>query len=80
MCARRVGTAIVRCHMSDNPERRPSGDPWVPFGYLVGGAAFYGGVGWLLDRWLDTSFLLPMGLLFGIGLALYLVFKLYLNA
>ncbi len=52
----------------------------MPFGYLVGGAVVYGGLGWLLDRWLGTSFLLPAGLFFGIGLALYLIFKLYLNA
>jgi len=52
----------------------------VAFGYLVGGAAFYGGLGWLLDRWLGTSFLLPLGALFGIALAMYLVFKLYLHA
>ena len=63
--------------MSESPERKPSGDPWVAFGYLVGGAAFYGGVGWLLDRWLGTSFLFPVGLLFGIALAMYLVFKQY---
>lgn len=66
--------------MSEPPQPRPSGDPWVAFGYLVGGAAFYGGLGWLLDRWLGTSFLLPIGLLFGIALAMWLVFKLYLNA
>ncbi|MBA2573417.1 MAG: hypothetical protein H0V02_01320 [Nocardioidaceae bacterium] len=66
--------------MSEPPQPRPSGDPWVAFGYPIGGAAFYGGVGWLLDRWLETSFLFPVGLLFGIGLAIYLLFKLYLNA
>jgi ATP synthase protein I len=66
--------------MSAPRQPQPSGDPWVAFGYLVGGAAFYGGLGWLLDRWLDTSFLLPVGLLVGIGLAMWLVFKLYLNA
>jgi len=66
--------------MTQAPKPTPSGDPWVSFGYLVGGALFYGGLGWLLDRWLGTEFLLPVGLLFGIGLALYLVFKLYLNA
>ena len=66
--------------MSEPPTRKPSGDPWVAFGYLVGGAGFYGGLGWLLDRWLETSFLLPVGLLFGIALAMYLVFTLYLNA
>ena len=37
-------------------------------------------VGWLLDRWLDTSFLFPVGLLFGIALAMCLVFKIYANA
>jgi hypothetical protein len=63
--------------MSEPSAKKPSGDPWVAFGYLVGGAAFYGGVGWLLDRWLDTSFLFPVGLLFGIALAMWLVFKLY---
>jgi F0F1-type ATP synthase assembly protein I len=61
------------------PPKQPSGDPWVAFGYLVSGAVIYGGIGWLLDRWLETSFLLPVGMLFGIGLALYLVFRLYLN-
>ncbi len=66
--------------MSEPPVTGPPADPWVAFGYLVGGAAFYGGLGWVLDRWLDTAFLLPVGLLFGVGLALYLVLKLYLNA
>ncbi|MEJ7707380.1 MAG: AtpZ/AtpI family protein [Nocardioidaceae bacterium] len=66
--------------MSESPPPPPSGDPFVAFGYLVGGAAFYGGLGWLLDQWLETAILFPVGLLFGIALAMYLVFKLYLNA
>lgn len=66
--------------MSEPRQPQPSGDPWVAFGYLVGGPLFYGGVGWLLDRWLDTSFLFPVGLLFGIALATWLLFKLYANA
>nr|WP_202897380.1 hypothetical protein [Actinopolymorpha pittospori] len=37
----------------------------------------YGGIGWLLDRHLGTSFLLPVGILVGLTLALYLVFKRY---
>ncbi len=73
-------TATVRCQMSEPPPQDPPGDPWAAFGYLVGGPVFYGGLGWLLDRWLETSYWFPIGLLFGIGLALYLVFKLYLNA
>ena len=65
--------------MSDSPKPAPPGDPWVAFGYLVSGLFFYGGVGWLLDRWLDTSFLFPVGMMFGIGLAMYLILKLYLH-
>lgn len=48
---------------------------WGAFGYLISGPALYGGLGWLLDRYLDTSFLFPIGLLLGIALALYLMFK-----
>lgn len=80
MCQSSGQTATLACQMSEPPQQDPPGDPWVVFGYLVGGAAFYGGLGWLFDRWLETSFLLPVGALFGIGLALYLVFKLYLHA
>jgi ATP synthase protein I len=65
--------------MSEPPKPAPSGDPWAAFGYLVSGVAIYGGLGYLLDRWLGTSFLVAFGILLGIGLALYVVFKQYLN-
>lgn len=45
--------------------------------YLISGVGFYGLVGWLLDRWLGTGFLLPVGLVLGAGLALYLVIRRY---
>lgn len=71
---------MVRGDMDRPPSSKPPTDPLAAFGYLVGGGVFYGGLGWLLDRWLDTSFLFPVGALFGIALAMYLVFKLYLHA
>jgi ATP synthase protein I len=43
----------------------PRGDPWLAFGYLVSGVLLYGLVGWLLDRWLGTSFLVAIGILLG---------------
>lgn len=46
---------------------------WTIFGYLLSGLLFWGGVGWALDKWLATSFLLLIGLLVGMGGALYLV-------
>lgn len=43
--------------------------------YLVAGLLCYGGLGWLLDRWLGTSFLLPIGLVLGAGLGIYIVIR-----
>jgi ATP synthase protein I len=51
---------------------RPRGDAWQAFGYLVAGVLLYGGIGWLLDRWLGTSFLVVVGILFGAALGIYL--------
>ena len=48
-------------------EDRPQGDPWHAFGYIVSGVALYGFLGWLLDRWLGTSFLVAIGVLIGAG-------------
>jgi ATP synthase protein I len=52
-------------------------DGWRVFSYLVGGTAVYAGAGWLLDRWLGTSFFLPVGLVLGAGLAVLLVYFRY---
>jgi F0F1-type ATP synthase assembly protein I len=35
---------------------------------------FYGGLGWALDRWLGTSFLVVVGILSGAGLGIYMTF------
>jgi ATP synthase protein I len=60
-------------HPPQTPEpQRKSGDPWHAVGYLVTGVAMYGLVGWLLDQWLDTSFLLPVGIVLGAALGVYL--------
>ena len=40
---------------------------------MSAGLLAYGGLGWLLDRWLGTAWLLPTGLIVGIGLSIYLV-------
>jgi F0F1-type ATP synthase assembly protein I len=52
------------------PDEFPSGDPWLAFGYLVSGVLLYGLIGWLLDRWLGTSFLVVVGILLGITLGM----------
>lgn len=55
-------------------EDRPKGDPWQAFGYLVSGVLFYGFVGWGLDRWLGTGFLVIVGIFLGAGLGIYMTF------
>lgn len=50
---------------------------WGAVGYLVSGPALYGGLGWLLDRWLDVSFLLPVGVVLGSVLGMYLLIARY---
>jgi ATP synthase protein I len=54
---------------------RPKGDPWHAFGYIVSGVAVYGFLGWLLDRWFGTSFLVAVGIIVGAGLGIYLTFN-----
>lgn len=57
-----------------NPPAAPHGDPWHAFGYLVSGVLVYGFVGWLLDRWWGTSFMVALGILVGAGLGIYMTF------
>jgi F0F1-type ATP synthase assembly protein I len=64
----RAGTPPLR--------QSPAGstDPWSIVAYLLSGMLIWGGAGWLLDRWLGTSFLVLIGLLIGTGLSLYLIY------
>lgn len=47
--------------------------------YLLGGLIFYGGLGWLGAHFLHLDFLLPIGIVVGIGLSLYLIIVRYGN-
>jgi ATP synthase protein I len=50
---------------------------WSILGTLVAGVLAWGGIGWLLDRWLGTSFLVAVGILVGAAGAFYLIIKRY---
>jgi ATP synthase protein I len=54
--------------------RQAAGDPWQAFAYVVSGVSLYGLGGWLLDRWLGTTFLVVIGILAGAGLGIYMTF------
>lgn len=40
----------------------------------MSGVAVYGFFGWLADRWLDTTFLVAVGILIGAGLGIFMTF------
>ncbi len=56
---------------------READKAWRAFAYLLSGPLLYGGGGWLLDRWLGTSFLLPVGIVGGMALSVYLIWFRY---
>jgi len=61
--------------MSD-PESK-DGEGFAVLSYMVTGLLLYGGLGWLGDWFFGTGFLLPVGLILGFGLGLYLIIKRY---
>lgn len=49
--------------------------------YLISGMLVYGGLGWLLDRWLGfTSLFLPIGLVLGVAAGGYLGYMRFLRS
>lgn len=51
---------------------------WTVLAYLISGPLLYGGLGWLVDRWLDTfPVFVAIGIIGGMALALYLVWVRY---
>jgi F0F1-type ATP synthase assembly protein I len=66
--------------MTDDDERafqRDAAAAWSVPAYLLAGMVLYGGIGWLLDRWLGTSLLVLVGVLSGAALAVYLIWLRY---
>ena len=61
----------------DPSSRKSEGDAWSIVSYLLGGLLVWGGAGWLVDRWLGTSFFTLIGLLVGCSASLYLVWLRY---
>jgi ATP synthase protein I len=43
--------------------------------YLIGGVVLYGLLGWVGDRYLHTTFLLPVGIIGGAALAIYVIIR-----
>jgi F0F1-type ATP synthase assembly protein I len=65
--------------MSDDkpPHKRDADAAWSVPAYLLAGMILYGGIGFALDRWLGTSWLVLVGILVGAALALYVIWLRY---
>jgi ATP synthase protein I len=67
--------------MSENEKKNPSGDSgrgaegalWSIFAYLLSGLLVWGGIGYGLDYFFEREIFTLIGLLLGMGSALYLV-------
>ena len=63
----------ARADGTRGPRRPSEGTGWAVVSYLIGGMVLYGGIGWLIGRWMHIAVLFPVGMLLGMGLALALV-------
>lgn len=43
--------------------------------YLIAGMLFYGALGWLGDRAFETTFLMPIGIVLGMALAIFMIIR-----
>jgi hypothetical protein len=50
---------------------------WNTVSYLITGPVMFGAIGWGLDAWLGTSWLVAVGIVGGMALSLYLVWFRY---
>ena len=45
--------------------------------YLLTGPALFGGLAWLLTEWTGATFFLPIGIMVGMALSLYIIWLRY---
>jgi hypothetical protein len=63
---------------AERDQLRRDSEMWTKVGgYMLAGPLLYGGIGWGLDRWWGTTFLLPVGIVGGLALSLYLIWFRY---
>jgi ATP synthase protein I len=60
------------------PDTSNENPGWTIFSYLLAGMILYGGIGWVIGRWVVHSALaFPLGMVAGLALAIVLVILRY---
>jgi ATP synthase protein I len=57
--------------------RKGEADAWNAFSYVLSGMLVWGGVGWLVSRWLGSQAWIGLGLMVGTGAGVGLVWLRY---
>jgi len=70
-------TAEERRERENQVNLREANAAWKSVAYLISGPLIYGGLGWLLDQWLGTTWLVGAGIVGGMALSLYLIWFRY---
>lgn len=55
------------------PPSRGADQGWAVLSTMISGMVVFGGIGWLLDSWLDSRYWTPIGLVFGMSLGIYAI-------
>lgn len=58
-------------------DRASTDDGLVALSYVLAGILFYGGLGWLGWQFLGQMWMLPVGLVLGMGVSMFLVIRRY---
>lgn len=57
-------------------ERRgEAGDGYAALSYILAGPLLYGGLGWLADHLLGRVLFLPLGIVGGLALSVFIIYK-----
>lgn len=73
--SRAMTQGVQRDQGGSAPDRSAMDQGMRVLSYLISGVIFYGALGWVGDHFLRTSFLLPIGIVVGAGLGIYLTIK-----
>lgn len=58
-------------------QRGAAGDGYAALSYVLAGPLLYGGLGWVGDHFLGTGFLTLVGVVLGLALSAYVLYKRY---